>query len=447
MAAALSVCLLGAQTTEKDGPAQANGAIGERTPKKAGKKKSGKKAGGAAESEPAPTGWFLGWNNRPRLGYGEHFRMDVRFKTQLDLNRVSDEADDDDDVPTALFQRTRVGIEGTFHRDLEYELDAELTESRNMLRDAFLNYRRIRPLQFQAGQFRIPFGREQNTSSTNLDFVFRARPATLLAPGRDVGMMLHGRVWDRRFHYQAGVFREDGVIPLGQDDFGGGGATWVARVRNKPSSLVKLPRFLGDLEIGVAAALSRLPEGLFSLRGRTTYLETFFDRVHVNGRRTRSGAELEWKRGPFSVQGELIRSRDQRLGQSVRGLDLPDLVAQGWYLQGAWVITGEKKDGGVVPRRPFLQDGGWGAVELAVREEYLGFRSAVRTGPAIVSTRAANIAAASDRAWTFGVNWFATRHVKIQVNAIRERVDEPRPGIGTSRALFWTQVCRIQFAM
>jgi phosphate-selective porin OprO/OprP len=125
------------------------------------------------------------------------------------------------------------------------------------------------------------------------------------------------------------------------------------------------------------------------------------------------------------------------------------MVAQGWYLQGTWVVTGEKRDGNVRPRRNFLQDGGWGALELAVREEFLGFRSRQRTGPALVSTRAANIASASDRAWTFGVNWYANRHVKIQLNAIREQVHEPRPATssGPSRALFWTQVCRIQFSM
>jgi phosphate-selective porin OprO/OprP len=316
-----------------------------------------------------------------------------------------------------------------------------------MLRDAFVNYRRLRWLQVQAGRFRVPFGRDQNTASHDLDFVFRSRPGTLLAPGRDVGLMLHGRVWDRRLHYQAGAFREDGVMDLGQDDASGGGLTWAARLRNKPSSLVTLPKIVKDLEVGVAVARSRLPEGLYSLRGRTTFFETFFPRYYVNGRRLRTGVEMEWKHGPFGVQGELLRSRDQRLGQSIRGQDLPDLIAQGWYLQGTWVVTGEKKDGGVKPRKNFLA-GGWGAVEMAVRNEHLGFRSADRTGFALTSSRAINVASGGDRAWTFGVNWYLNRYVKVLGNAIRERVDEPGlAAAGQGRAVFWTQVCRVQFVM
>ena len=440
---ALAVSFAVAQSTIDRAPDAASGVEAKSAKKKSGtKKKSQKKAA-------APEGWFFGWNNRPRVGHSDLFQMDFRFKTQLDLSRVGDEADDDGDVKVADFRRTRVGVEGSFLRDFEYEVDVEVGETKDMLRDAYVNYRRLRFVQVQAGQFRVPFGRDQNTASHNLDFVFRSRPGTLLAPGRDVGFMVHGRVWDRRLHYQAGLFREDGTMPLGQDDGSGGGRTLAVRLRNKPSSVVKLPKWLEDFEVGVAAARSDLPEGLFSLRGRTTFFETFFSRVFVKGHRTRTGAEMEWKRGRFGLQGELLRVRDQRLEQSIRGLDLPDLSAQGWYLQGTWVVTGEQKDGGVRPRRNFLQDGGWGAVELALRQEYLGFRSRNPSGPGLTSTRAANLDSGGDRAWTFGVNWYVNRFVKIQFNAIRERVDEPRPASsgGHSRALFWTQVCRIQFAM
>lgn len=439
---ALSVCL--AIPLAADGPpAQAAGG-GDAAPEPV--RKSSKKKKAAKKGGPVSHGFAFTAAPRPRFTFGESFEMDVRFKTQFDLSFVGDEADDDGDVDRFTFRRTRVGVEGRFLSDFEYEVDAEVGETFSMLRDAFVNYRRLRFVQVQAGQFRTPFGRDQNTGSSNLDFVFRSRPGTLLAPGRDVGLMLHGRVWNRRFHYQTGVFREDGKMPLSLDDSGGGGLTLAARLRTKPSDLMPLPGILKDLEIGLAGARSRLPEGLFSLRGRTTYFETFFPRYFVKGHRYRTGLEMEWKHGPFGIQGEMLRARDQRLGQSIRGLDLPDLIGQGWYLHGTWVVTGEKKDGGVKPRKNFLQEGGWGAVELAVRQEFLGFRSADRTGFALTSSRASNIAAAADRAWTLGVNWYLNRYIKIQGNAIRERVDTPRAGFD-ARSTFWTQVCRLQFEM
>ena len=52
---------------------------------------------------------------------------------------------------------------------------------------------------------------DENTSATNLDFVYRSRIAALLAPGRDKGVMAHGRFLHRGLlRYEFGIFTEDG---------------------------------------------------------------------------------------------------------------------------------------------------------------------------------------------------------------------------------------------
>ena len=104
----------------------------------------------------------------------------------------------------------------------------------------------------------------------------------------------------------------------------------------------------------------------------------------------------------------------------MRTQDLPNLLARGWYLSGTWVVTGEKKAGGLEPRRAFLRDGGWGAVELALRCERLRLGSSAHPGPAFVHPRAANLLGNSEQIWTFGLNWYLNRHTKIQANAVRE---------------------------
>ena len=220
----------------------------------------------------------------------------------------------------------------------------------------------------------MPFGLDQLTRITDFDYVFRSRVSETVAPGRDTGLMAHGRFFKRALNYQVGIFRHDG------DNAGTGQRTFAARFTGTPLRLVAAPNWLKGLRTGFAIAHSELPEGLNGLRGRTLSRETFFSRVFVNGRRLRLGAELDWSSGPFSVKGEFLQSSDTRRGQGVRRQDLPNLMARGWYVSGTWVLTGEKKAGGIEPRRAFLREGGWGAVEAAVRCEKLQLGSSSQPG-------------------------------------------------------------------
>ena len=74
-----------------------------------------------------------------------------------------------------------------FDYQAEYELGA------HEWRDLYLDYRQFKAVQVRGGAFKLPFGLEENTSPTNLDFVYRTRISARLAPGR-VGR----RVWHSR---------------------------------------------------------------------------------------------------------------------------------------------------------------------------------------------------------------------------------------------------------
>src|SRR4030095_6354240 len=135
--------------------------------------------------------------------------------------------------------------------------------------------------------------------------------------------------------------------------------------------------------------------------------------------RLRLGAELSWEPGPFVVKGEVIRVRDQRLGQGIRGEGLPDLLSRGWYFTVGWVLTGEPAAGGVKPRKDFLTGKGFGAVQIAARYEQLRFGSSEHPGLPTRSSRGANLLSESERVATFGVNWYLNRFTRIQFNALR----------------------------
>src|SRR5262245_5667252 len=109
------------------------------------------------------------------------------------------------------------------------------------------------------------------------------------------------------------------------------------------------------------------------------------------------------------------------------------------------MVTGEKKARGVKPRKEFLREGGWGAVELTARYEELSFGSRAHSGPAITHARAANLLGNSQQIWTFGVNWYLNRHAKIQANAVHEKIADWRQISSGGQDHFWGQFVRLQW--
>ena len=142
-----------------------------------------------------------------------------------------------------------------------------------------------------------------------------------------------------------------------------------------------------------------------------------------------------------------MRVTSERRGQSVEDTDLSPLVATGWYVSGTWAVTGENKaDGLEAPRRP-LHRGGPGAVELAFRVENLGCGSVADNDVPSMSPRADVVLGNSDRAITFGVNWYLNRWIKIQANLIQETLSDPATGPLPSQPSFRSTVLRFQFRL
>jgi len=404
--------------------------------KKAKKKKQPKKA---------QRGWRLQFKRRPSLRYRDLLRADFRVKLQADLRTVTPEDPGDRDF--FELHRNRIALEGTFLRDFEYEAEYDFARNELGLRDAYVNFRRWRFLQLQGGRFKIPFGRDQLTAPMNLDFVYRSRLGAEIAPAREYGFMLHGPLVGRGLRYQAGLFRHDGENAYAEGKVPIGGRTFAARLRSFPQQLLPLPALLRELEVGVAGTWNKLPSARASLNGHAASGVTFFPRMQVNGRRLRLGAEFNWSPGPFSLQGEYMRVGHERRQQGVRDEDLPEVIARGWYLAGTWLLTGETKAGGVEPRRPFWREPGLGAWELAFRQEHLRFGTTPFPRPPSSSPRAPTLFPASDRASTFGLNWYVNQYVKIQANLIREKVEAPYREMQPLWQYYWTRVCRLQFVM
>jgi phosphate-selective porin OprO and OprP len=396
-----------------------------------------------APSEEAPRdgGWSVRWNEHPEVEWSGRLRAEFRARIQGD-NRASRAAVDQGEGDGFDVGRRRVAVDGTIGRVLDFQIEREIEET-DPWRDVFVNYRALRAAQIQAGQFKIPFGLEETTSGANLDFMYRSIVSTRLAPGRDNGVMLHGRVGGRSLGYEIGVFAHDGdnARPKGGTRVFGG-RTAAGRLTYEPFRHSKST--LSDFQVAVAFTCSSLPEGFPAVRGRSVLGVSFFDSdVWVEGGRTRDGMHVRWRPGRFSLASELMRVSDARRGQSPSGADLPPFLAHGWYVSGAWVVAGAPRAARVnQPPRPLFQ-GGFGAIQVAMRLERLSLGSASGFESLSTSPRAEFVMGNRDTAVTMGLAWHLNQWVVVKGNVVREEI-----GAASLTAVphlrVWSRLIRIQ---
>jgi phosphate-selective porin OprO/OprP len=401
----------------------------------------------------------LTWNDRPRIVFGEDIHIDIRGRAQTDWRRFDPDVDED----TFNLRTIRVGLKGDLTNHFDWEIEREIDYIREtedavdkvwkfgQWKDVFVNWTTFDAFAVKGGRFKMPFGLEQNTGVSDLDFAYRTLGSSKIAPGRDRGVMAYGDLLDGSLLYEAGVFDDDGdngeleepqFAEEGQD-IADIGPSFAVRVVGEPFRRLPVPDRLKGAELGIAYTNARVPEGLNSLRGEDVWGFDFFEPVYVKGRRQRLGMQFDWSPGPTGFRAEWMQSREERLGQSNRNADLSDFIGTAWYASATWFVTGEYKDSDIGIRRPLFQ-GGPGAIELGLRYEQLTFESAGKTGTAFTNPRSEHLVPNSDRVLTFGVNWLWNRWVKVVANGIRQTYEDANRVPLAGQTNFWSGIVRMQ---
>ena len=375
--------------------------------------------------------------------YEKIFRLEVEATFQEDVHASYDGADITAGLKSLELQRNRIGVQGAFFKRVEFEVARDVAEqdveagkrAKSPWKDVNVNLTYLKNAQLQLGKFKVPFGLDALTGTTHNDYVYRSLGADYLAPGRDIGAMVHGRFFKRGLNYWAGVFRHDGDNAT-SSKVQGGDRMFAARVTGTPFRRAKVA-LLDHFELGTAFAVSAVSDDAFQpngLRGRTVMTaDTFFHPVYVKGRRYRWEGDVDWGMGPASLRAEYTRVTDQRLGQGYADQDLPDARYQSAYIGGAYVLTGEKKKKG--------------AVEAVARYERVWFDSVGGGDEPFRNPRAETIFPSGERVLTLGVNWTVNRYIKLQLNAMREVLSDPDRSPAPNGPSFWSRVLRFQFAL
>lgn len=131
--------------------------------------------------------------------------------------------EDDEAIPavensnTFKFKRARIGLSGQIPYDFSYYVVLEASPYVSptgypYLLDAFISYRRYEWAKVSMGSFKQPFGLEINTACSGLHTIDRAMVSDqIVAPQRDMGIMLFGGGKDKLLSYSVALMNGTGI--------------------------------------------------------------------------------------------------------------------------------------------------------------------------------------------------------------------------------------------
>ena len=156
-------------------------------------------------------------------------RLQFRFIDEIPPSnvRLPGTTKDGQSKPSFRIRRAKTSFEGWFwKRELTYEIQLSWAgpeagaSTQTPLEDATLTWDASKKGAFKItlGQLKVPFGRQEMTSSGHLQFADRSILNGEFTRGRDVGIQLNGRVANDKVEYFAGVFNGNSASRTSNDN-------------------------------------------------------------------------------------------------------------------------------------------------------------------------------------------------------------------------------------
>ena len=144
-------------------------------------------------------------------------RIQFRFTDEIPASnvRLPGTTSEGQTKPSFRIRRAKTSLEGWFwKKELTFEIQLSWAgpeagaSTQTPLEDALLTWDASKKDSFKVtiGQFKVPLGRQEMTSSGKLQFADRSLLNAEFTRGRDVGIQVHGRVSNNKVEYFAGVF-------------------------------------------------------------------------------------------------------------------------------------------------------------------------------------------------------------------------------------------------
>lgn len=385
------------------------------------------------------------------------FSMNGRIQAASQYNVINDVAPAfGSNLPNELnsgmnIRRARLGAEGTFLKIWDYKFEYDFSRGNGSvgsgITDAFVRLNHTPALSYKLGSFKEPFSLEEAASNRYLTFIERHMSVNSFVDNPNTyktGAGINYAVprWQTGIAFQtepigAWSAASTSVNANGNQsrNNGSGDSGWegIGRISGRPWMADETHFF----HVGVSAGHTEVSNqyranGTFVNEGATgggggmaffAFPGTNVDRTNVlntgnltvgnlgapGSRRIdsydRYGAETWLTYGPFSAQGEYLRTNINGMGYSGEHLT-------GYYGFASYFLTGESKayhvrNGAanrIRPKQNFQWNGsGWGAWEVAAGYDYINMNSGVIKGGEADMVRMA-------------LNWYPHPNLKWQAN-------------------------------
>lgn len=306
------------------------------------------------------------------------------------------------------FRRIRFFNSGKiFNNSVQYKLQFDFAGGRAALKDAYVAFTGLPGLgNVKIGHYKEPMGLEELTSSKYITFLERSQ-SSAFAPARNTGISFYDHLLNKRITWAVGAFFDAGSTGKSvqkEDKY-----NVTGRFTTLPYYDRKKVRFM---HLGVSYSYRQPQSEKYSITSESpSHLGNNYAYTRIlknTNQDQRLGTELAWVQGPFSLQGEFIRSWVKAFSRS-RFKTYP---LSGYYGMASFFLTGDHRgyDPGkgkfdrVIPDRNLgSEPGGWGALELAARfQHFQGYRD-IRP-------------AAEELNLTFGLNWYPNSSTRVMFN-------------------------------
>lgn len=382
-------------------------------------------------------------NGKPTIATSDgRFSATLHGVMQLDTAKY----DQDDRLPSAVtvrdlsgganFRRARIGVDGkvfgAFDYNILFDFGGSGAEDAGRVQEMWVQYSGLKPLRFRVGAFAPPLGLEDAASTNGALFPERPASADIARNLAGGDTRIGGGVIGNGDHWFASAIATGPLVqslnsgatafnaPIFDEQQG-----YALRVAGTP-----LHGFDWLLHVGANASIVAQPTDLGASAG-TRYALQLRERpeLRVDGTRLVDtgqidakgaqayGLELAAQKQNLLVQGEYF---DISLNRRNPAVGASDPSFNGWYVEGSWVLTGERRkyntgtaafDAPAVDKAFDPSNGQWGAWELAARYSTIDLNYAENS--LIAADR---VRGGQQDIWTVGINWFPNPAVKFMLD-------------------------------
>lgn len=318
-------------------------------------------------------------------------------------------------------RRARLGAGGELGNRWYGIVTIDFSESSFTPKDVYFRRSFESPGRLWLGQFKVPQGLNTLTSSNSIRFIERSTPSNIITDSRRLGIayeyygptagiktMIYGRSIGSSLQ---------GNMPVG------GALRGVYAPHIGEARLHIGASFTHELRMDEKQIrLSDRPEARDSRGGRALIGMELNDTEST----VKSGAELAWISGSWSLEAEYLRMQVQTTPGDRHTI-------QGWHAQTVYLLTGESFDYAFNGLSGVTPGGEGGAWELAARYSDMRLGDGALTGG-----RQRNV--------TLGVNHYVTANLRFMGNVIRAQViDSPLLPDGVNEATPVMGLLRAQY--